>query len=97
MTTFTTINFVCCLIIAIGSLTCIFRTKKPWGLLIMALGCLVNSVNLWFNSNTITSLINLVIGAVDIYLFFLFIRIDKKNKLSMREKFLNDIMNKKVK
>ena len=97
MTTFTTINFVCFLIIAIGSLTSIFRTKKPWGLLIMALGVLVNSVNLWFNSNTVTSLINLVIGAVDVYLFFLFVRIDKKKKLSMREKFLNDIMNKKVK
>lgn len=97
MTTFTTINFVCCLIITIGSLTCIFRTKKPWGLLIMALGCLVNSVNLWSNGNTVTSLINLLIGAVDIYLFFLFARIDRKNRLSMREKFLNDIMNKKVK
>jgi dolichyl-phosphate-mannose--protein O-mannosyl transferase len=83
--------------VALGSLTCILKTKKPWGLLIMALGCLVNSVNLWFNSNTVTSLINLVIGAVDIYLFFLFIRIDRKNRLSMREKFLNDIMNKKVK
>ena len=63
----------------------------------MALGGLVNSVNLWFNSNTVTSLINLLIGVVDVYLFFLFVRIDKKNKLSMREKFLNDIMNKKVK
>jgi hypothetical protein len=63
----------------------------------MALGCLVNSSNLWFNGNTVTSLINLVIGVVDVYLFFLFVRIDKKKKLSMREKFLNDIMNKKVK
>ena len=97
MSIFTTINFVSCLIVALGSLTCIFKTKKPWGLLIVAFGCLANSTNLWFNGNTVNSLINLLIGAMDICLFFLFVRIDKKKKLSMREKFLNDIMNKKVK
>ena len=88
---------MCCLLIVVGSLMGISRDTKNTGWLVMALGCLISSVNLWINGSIIVSILNVAIGCVDIYFYFLFNRIEKKRRLSMREKFLNDIMNKKVK